>query len=275
MDTILYFYQTKNLAEPVTYQIQDYRLVRVGMTDQQTNLLTGQEKAKEKGWEWPWRRYRRKRETERARGELLEWIESLWGTPCETWCTCEPPLALFGRWQFTDYSEERWVERLMRYAAHPHFVVLGNADCLPQVLPRYAQRMKSLRFLLCEGEVSEELLELQEELLQEYGIAATIHTLAERADYRKLKILSAYPCNVLDFSGEERLFPSTVPAGSVWLDFTSDEEKRRRMELGKGEVRYFSLKKEWKQPQKSLAHLDTEGKNGYNTQVNREKRGIL
>lgn len=255
--------------------MQGYRLVRIGLTAEQGKLLSGAKEPEEKKREWPWKRRRRKRETEFARRELLGQIESLWGTPCGTWCTCEPPLALFPGWQFTDYREERWVERLMRYIEHPHFVVLGYADCLTQVLPRYAQRMKSLRFLLCEREVTEELLELQEDLLQEYGIAATIHTLADKTDYRKIKILSAYPCNVLDFSGEQKLFSSTVPEGSVWLDFTSDEEKRRRMEQGKGEVLYVSLKKEWKQPQKSPAHLDTEGKNGYNTQVNREKRRII
>lgn len=275
MDTILYFYQTKNSMEPVIYSLQDYQLVRIGLTAEQGMLLSEEKEPEKKKWEWPWERRRRKRETGLARRELLGQIESLWGMPCETWCICEPPLALFPGWQFTDYTEERWIERLMRYIAHPHFVVLGNADCLTQVLPRYAQRMKSLRFLLCESEVTEELLELQEELLQEYGIAATIHTLADRTDYRKIKILSAYPCNVLDFSGEEKLYSTTVPAGSVWLDFTSNEEKRRRMELGKGEVLYVSLKKEWKQPQKSPAYLDTEGKNGYNTQVNGEKRRII
>ncbi len=135
----------------------------------------------------------------------------------------------------------------MAYVSHPHFVVLGNADCLPAVLPRYARRMKSLRLTLCEEEVTEELEELLEELLEEYGIAAAVTRLEERNDYRKLQTLCPFPCNVMDFSGEERIFPSAVPQGSVWLDFSSDDGKRRRMERQGGKVQYVSLKKEWKQ----------------------------
>ncbi len=247
--------------------MRDYRLVRVGLTQGQERLLSENYMPEPKRWEWPWRRYQKRRETERDRKRLLEQIRSLWGTPCGTWCVFEHPLPALSGWQFTDYQEDRWVERLMGYADLPHFVVLGNGDCLTRVLPRYAAGMKSLRFLVSREEITEGLLELQEELLQEYGIAAVIHPLSDRADYRKLRLLSAYPCNVLDFSGEERLFPTAVPPGSVWLDFGSDEEKRRRMELGRGEIAYHSLKKEWKQPQKMAVHLDTEGKNGYNTQV--------
>lgn len=277
MDTILYFYKKEEQSgqlsriQPAEYRLSDYMLVQVGLNAGQVRLLSGEEEPGEKRRETPWRRRARKKAAAKERQELLAHIEALWGPPCGTWCVCEPPLELFPGWAFTDYREEKWVERLMDYAVSPHYVVLGNADCLPYVLPRYARHMKSLSFVLCEADVTEELEELLEELLLEYGIAATIRQLQERADYRRLQTLSLFPCNVLDFSGEEKIFPSIVPEGSVWLDFNADWEKWRRMELLGSKIQYVSLKKEWKQLQKGRLCLDTTAKNRYNTKVNGKK----
>ncbi|MCM1045173.1 MAG: hypothetical protein NC417_06660 [Candidatus Gastranaerophilales bacterium] len=228
-------------------------MVRIGLNAGQIGLLNGERMYVKKRLEMPWKRRARKKKAAKEKKELLAQIEELWGSPCETWCVCEPPLELFSGWKFTDYREEKWVERLMPYAVKPHFVVLGNAECLPYVLPRYARRMKGLRFVLRETDITEALEELLEELLLEYGIAANILPLEEQSDYRRLQMLCPFPCNVLDFSGEEKISSSIVPPGSIWLDFSADWEKWRRMELRGGSVRYVSLKKEWKQAQKEPA----------------------
>lgn len=259
MDTILYFFKTQEkdgafdriLSEE--YQLSDYMLIRIGLSAGQVGLLNGERTHVEKRLEMPWKRRARKKAAAKEKKELLAQIEELWGPPCGTWCVCEPPLEMFSAWKFTDYREGKWVERLMQYAVKPHFVVLGNAECLPYVLPRYAKRMKSLSFVLCETDVTEELEEFLEDLLLEYGIAAAIRLLEEQSDYRRLQMLCPFPCNVLDFSGEEKISSSIVPPGSVWLDFSADREKWRRMELQGGGVRYVSLKKEWKQAQKEPA----------------------
>ena len=52
-----------------------------------------------------------------------------------------------------------------------------------------------------------------------------------------------------------------------WLDFPASEEKERRVTSGCPQIRYFSMKKEWKDPRKALEYLDTISKNGYNNSV--------
>lgn len=261
----------KSGSEILKYQFEDYLLVRIGLREEQLMLLSGAAVSESSGFEWPWKRRARKKAEECKKKELLARIEAVWGPPCETWCVCEPPVMLFPGWIFTDYTEEKWVERLMGYAAKYHFVVLGSADCLPYVLPKYARHMKSLYLVMCEEEVTEALLEILEDLLLEYGIAANLRRLQERADYRRLQRLLPFPCNVLDFSGEEKIFSSIVPEGSIWLDFSSDIEKQRRMELSGSKINYVSLKKEWKQPQNGRLCLDMTVKNRYNTEVNGKK----
>ena len=72
---------------------------------------------------------------------------------------------------------------------------------------------------------------------------------------------------VLDFSDSDKVYGGGLPAGSVWLDFPASEEKERRVTSGCPQIRYFSMKKEWKDPRKALEYLDTISKNGYNNSV--------
>jgi D-alanine-D-alanine ligase len=51
------------------------------------------------------------------------------------------------------------------------------------------------------------------------------------------------------------------------LYFPASEEKERRVASGCPQIRYFSMKKEWKDPRKALEYLDTISKNGYNNSV--------
>lgn len=270
MDTILYFYPIRQgVSWPASefcwkeYKFPIYRLVKVGLTADAISLLQeafeegrGQGKA-----EWMGQNpkkhgrfkafavfgdRRKKKEWEKQRAELLHAIFGLWGEPCNSFCVCQNPVTYFNKWQFTDYREEKWVDYLMQHGNLPHYVVLGNAPCLWEVLPKYAKGMKSLRFFLKESEFNGELEKLAAFLFEEYGLASDIHFLEEAAGYKKLPFLGALPCNILDFSREEKVSCQAAPADSIWLDFDGLEEKRQRFELRRTRVQYFSLVKEWK-----------------------------
>lgn len=202
---------------------------------------------------------KRKKEWEMQRKELLDSIFKLWGESCSSYCVCQHPITYFDKWKFTDYREEKWVDYLMHYGTWCHYVVLGNAPCLRTVLPKYVKKMKSLRLFLKESEFDEELEELLDLLFEEYGLTADIQFLEENNGYNKLPALGVLPCNILDFSGEEKVSCWSAAPESIWIDFDGMEEKRRRFENRGGKVDYFSLQKEWK--------LDTTKKNGYNTIV--------
>lgn len=252
MDTILYFYPVrKGTSKSASgfcrkeYHFSAYRLVKVGLTANAISLLQ-EDFAEERDIVKRWLQRKRKREWERQKNELLQSIFELWGEPCNSFCVCQSPVTYFNKWQFTDYREEKWVDYLMKNGNLLHYAILGNAPCLREVLPKYAKGMKSLRFFLKESEFNEELEGLLEYLFEEYGLAADVHFLEEEAGYKKLSVLGAQPCNILDFSGEEKVSCQAAPPGSIWLDFDGLEEKRRRFELRAAQVHYFSLIKEWK-----------------------------
>lgn len=274
MDTILYFYPIKTDRKTEHVFFPDYQLVRVGLSERDTALLEGKKEydnpGKSKGiYRFPplfqWKKRRKAKREEQEREKLLEEILVLWGEPCGSYCVCESPITYFKRWEFTDYLEEKWVEHLMSYAVLPHFLILGSAPCLGNILLRHAVKMKSLRFILRERDYTEELQGVVEVLYEEYGLAASIQFVQEDEDYRKLTQLSPIPCSVLDFTGQEKTASWAAADGSIWLDLCSLPEKERRMERRNGGIQYFSLKKEWKQPQKALRYLDTVDKNRYNT----------
>lgn len=291
MDTILYFYPLRHETSQAAsgckwaeYQFSIYRLIKIGLTPKAISLLQDTfEEAKEQGrTEWRGKapnrkerrrfkafdvfglgRRKRRKEWERQREELLQSIFRLWGESCSSYCVCQSPITYFNKWQFMDYREEKWVDYLMCHGTWAHYVILGNAPCLLEVLPKYAKGMKSLRLFLTEREFDEELELLLELLFEEYGLAADIQFLEENTGYRKLPAFGGLPCNVLDFSKEEKVsYQSAVP-DSIWIDFDAMEEKRRRFENRGARVCYFSLAKEWKFPR----NLDTFSKNGYNTIV--------
>ncbi|MCM1536511.1 MAG: hypothetical protein NC126_11365 [Clostridium sp.] len=280
MDTILYFYPLKHETSKTAIkckvtesQFPIYHLVKIGMPPRAVSLLQDtfeEARAKEENYRtkaqkeplhkrencsrklenlkfWNiFARRKQKKAWEMQRQELLDFIFKQWGESCNSFCVCQSPITYFNKWQFTDYREEKWVDYLMQNGNLLHYVILGNASCLWEVLPKYAKRMKSLKFFLRESEFNEELQELLEFLFEEYGLAADTHFLEGDAGYRKLPVLGALPCNILDFSGDEKVFFQGAPPGSVWLDFDGSEEKRRRFELRGSAVHYFSLMKEWK-----------------------------
>lgn len=157
--------------------------------------------------------------------------------------------------EFHGYTERFWMEQVFYQgvrlsASPPHFVILGTAPGLPDVLEAHARRMKSLRWVLLEAEWDEELSAFVEDFYTEYGLAIELQLLEDAAALRRLRLFCGEPVNVVDFTGESYMAVSAAPEGSVWLDMLSVEEKRRRI-LARGKnITYFSMKEIWKNAQK-------------------------
>lgn len=157
--------------------------------------------------------------------------------------------------EFHGYTERFWMEQVFSQgvrlpASPPHFVILGTAPGLPEVLEAHARRMKSLRWVLLAAEWDEELSVFAEDFYTEYGLAIELQILEDTAALRRLRLFCGEPVNVVDFTGESYMAVSAVPEGSVWLDMFSVEEKRRRI-LARGKnITYFSMKEIWKNAQK-------------------------
>lgn len=158
--------------------------------------------------------------------DLCGWWEKNWPVPA-----------------FEDYHDAVFACRLMERVHLSHFLVLGYAPCVPQLLSGQARRMKSLRFLL--KKEPEELDEFIEDFYEEHGLAASVRVV-EGGSFKGERIVCAQPTAILDFSGESHLLTADIARGSVWLDMDSMEEKRRRIEDRNTGIYYFSMKKEWK-----------------------------
>lgn len=156
--------------------------------------------------------------------------------------------------EFHGYTQQFWVEQVftqaMRSQLPPHFVILGTAPGLPQILEAHVRRMKSLRWFLPSAEWNEELSVFVEDFYTEYGLAIELQLVEDEAALKRLRPFSRESVNIVDFTGENFMAVSAAPEGSVWLDMYSVEEKRRRI-LAKGKkITYFSMKEIWKNAQK-------------------------
>ena len=206
--------------------------------------------------------------------KLREQLQELTEDPDHTYVVCREPLSFYFGREFRDYLQQEWIEHLLRYGerpggypAWPDLVLLGRNPYLPYVVLRYAARLQSMKWYLTEREYREEEEWLTGELEDEYGLIPEIRLLAENADYGRVRLQGTKPCVVLDFCDNEKVYGGGLAAGSVWLDFPASEEKERRVTSGCPQIRYFSMKKEWKDPRKALEYLDTISKNGYNNSV--------
>ncbi len=147
----------------------------------------------------------------------------------------------FGIEEFHGYVQRLWVEEVLIKAVLPHFVILGTAPCLPDIIEKYAHKMKSLRWIMPENEYNQEIQEFMEDFYTEYGLA--IMPLVVPAGQRRIQAVCTESSNILDFTQEaQRNFRQTAK-GSIWLDMLSIEEKRRVCDT---EIAYFSLKEKWK-----------------------------
>lgn len=206
--------------------------------------------------------------------KLREQLQELTEDPDHTYVVCREPLSFYFGREFRDYLQQEWIEHLLRYGerpggypAWPDLVLLGRNPYLPYVVLRYAARLQSMKWYLTDREYREEEEELTWELEDEYGLIPEIRLLPEAADYDRVRLKAAAPCLVLDFCDSDKVYGGGLAAGSIWLDFPASEEKERRVASGCPQIRYFSMKKEWKDPRKALEYLDTISKNGYNNSV--------
>ena len=157
--------------------------------------------------------------------------------------------------EFQGYAQRFWVRQVFSQgaglpASPPHFVILGTAPGLPEVLEAHARRMKSLRWFLLEAEWDEELSAFVEDFYTEYGLAIELRLLEDGAALKRLRLFCGEPVIVVDFTGESYMAVPAVPEGSVWLDMFSVEEKRRRILARGKDITYFSMKEIWKNAQK-------------------------
>ncbi len=163
--------------------------------------------------------------------------------PQDCWLRGALPLREFDAW-----LQPKWLRELLVLAPHVHFVVLGSAPCLQELLQELAPRMKSLLWIAPDLTYQEQLEEFAEDFYQEYGLAVNLHFLPVNSSYGQLSIQNQRylePVNVLDFTGERYVPLFSPPEGSVWLDMMSVREKESRIEARRLKVKYFSLKKLW------------------------------
>lgn len=148
--------------------------------------------------------------------------------------------------EFQDYTKRFWVNRLLPYACLDHYVILGTAGCIYEIIEERANRMKSLRWMLLKADCGQELEDFVEDFYTEYGLAIELCTFESAEAFRKMRPLCSEPSNILDFSGD--VCPSVTEAakGSIWLDMLSLEEKKYRLQRRGAEVEYISLKTEWR-----------------------------
>ena len=206
--------------------------------------------------------------------KLREQLQELTEDPDHTYVVCREPLSFYFGREFRDYLQQEWIEHLLRYGerpggypAWPDLVLLGRNPYLPYVVLRYAARLQSMKWYLTEREYREEEEWLTGELEDEYGLIPEIRLLAETADYGRVRLQGTKPCVVLDFCDNEKVYGGGLAAGSIWLDFPASEDEEHRALVQCPQIRYFSMKKEWKDPRKAREYLDTISKNGYNNSV--------
>lgn len=172
--------------------------------------------------------------------------------------------------EFRDYKEFRWVKPLLTQAEGPDFILLGTAPCIPLVLQHCARRMKSLHWYLREEDCTEEVQEFAEDFYIEYGLAITMQPLGGRNPFRTMGLKSKEPVCVLDFTEEEKIFAAELAEGSIWLDFSSAEEKGKRIRRLASGVRYDSLKQQWKR-----CRRESQIETNFTTSGNSEKTPLF
>lgn len=286
MDTIIYFYRWKKPDIVRQQNIQreqeiycreefvlpDYHLLKVGMSEhllqicQDNCVMESGRRTFETGGFFA--RRRRRKQLQQESILFTAFLQEITAGQENYSFVCEEVIPYFSGLCFNEYFEEKWVRHMLLYGGYiplPHFVILGQTYCVSEMISDLVHGMKSLKWILPERQFRAEQQELVDILYEEYGLAVEVRLFSEEESYKQVHPVCRVPSVILDFSEADRIPTVDVARGSIWLDMASSEEKRRRIEDRDTGISYFSLKKEWKQPQKALNHLDTIGKNGYNT----------
>ena len=140
--------------------------------------------------------------------------------------------------------------------------ILGSGMGIREWIHLLADKVNTIEFYL--EFATKGVEELQEMLLEEYGMLTEVHLTTGR-EYGKLRIQSEGPVLVIDFSGKEPLSVLSLKKGSIWLDMDASEAKRHAMEDRRTGVQYYSLKTIWKR--EMLQTLDIISNFAYNTDV--------
>lgn len=179
---------------------------------------------------------------------LQEWDENMLcydgAVPQDCWVRRILPF-----WELQEFTEHKWVERLLEEGRGHHFIVLGESSCIKQILWELSSRMKSLLWVIAAQGHEESLEEFAEEFYLETGLAMQLQIVPEKTSYGRYRLpgsLSQEPVTVLDFLVDNRLPDLQLPKGSVWLDMTSNEDKERRIVARGWTCKVISLRKQWK-----------------------------
>lgn len=275
MDTIIYLYHSRETEKYSIekWQEKEYCLIRLGIPiSLWKNLKLWEQGLKEnKGVEQLATRKRQARQELLERQKLIQSLLAelsdlqsdlcvLGGNPQETYCVLEDFLQdkidtrlLWEHWtlpNFGSYRERIWVEELMQYAKGDSFLILGAGDCVEEILEKYGAGMRNVKWVLKPGQYTVAVEEFVDWFYEEFGLAICFELLKENEGWIQFRPNSIEPVNVLDFTGEEKLFAHDVAKGSVWLDMDSLSGKERRIETRCPQITYFSLKKHWKQLEK-------------------------
>ena len=300
MDTIIYIYRWKQpdannqLYCCETYDMRDYYLRKVGMSPKLLQICEDntvrQNSRREKETGGFFERKRKKRIQEQERMQLENFLVAIGAEEEQAAFFCEETVAYFAGREFNGYFQTEYVRHLLRLAGYgelvfrekegnlhkgrgwngkrelpSHFIVLGQTASVQEILYELVDGIKSLKWILPARLYREEQQEFVDILYEDYGLAAEVKLFEEAESFAKVYPFCRVPTVILDFSEMDKVPVVDVAKGSIWLDMAASEEKRRRIEDRNTGIWYFSLKKEWKHPQKALNYLDTTSKNGYNT----------
>lgn len=182
-------------------------------------------------------------------GESMEeWLDA-WGHPLY--------------YDFANGENLRWMlEKAVPKVWPGKAYILGSGIGIRDWIPLIADKVNTIEFYL--EFTTKGVEELQEMLLEEYGMLTRVHLTTGR-EYAKLHLRSEEPVLVIDFSGREPMSVFGLKRGSVWMDMDASEAKRHAMEDRHTGVQYYSLKTIWKR--EMLQTLDIISKFAYNTDV--------
>ncbi len=181
-------------------------------------------------------------------GGMEEWLNA-WGLPMY--------------YDFATGENLEWmIKRAMPMVWPGKAYILGSGIGIRDWIPLIADKVDNIEFYL--EFATKGVEELQEMLLEEYGMLTRVHLTTGR-EYTSLRLQSEEPVLVIDFSGREPMSVFGLKKGSIWMDMDSSEAKRHYMEDRRTGIKYYSLKTIWKR--EMLQTLDIISKFAYNTEV--------
>ena len=164
---------------------------------------------------------------------LCEWWEQHW------------PIQVF-----QEFHQPNLIERLLANNHLNHYIIIGYDECIPEILFNHVSKMKSLRLIL-----PNEMPDIEtclDDIYEDYGLATSLQIVkpeqtSQKGIFRTIRIACEVPSVILDFTGESHILTADIARDSIWLDFDSNEEKRRRIEERNTGIHYHSTRKQWKQ----------------------------